>query len=84
MKFTTWTHVDGREVFDQIRKQLGKDIEGIFNEQYTPGPDCSIPLYMIPPEEYEDYEEEEVLISQVITKEAPYLLGETVYIDIDY
>jgi len=84
MKFTTWTHVEGREVFDQIRKQFGKNIEGDFNEQYTPGPECSIGLYMIPPEEYEDYNEEEILISQVILKEAPYLLGETVYIDIDY
>lgn len=84
MKFTTWTHVEGREVFAQIRKQFGKDIEGDFNEQYTPGPDCSIGLYMIPPEEYEDYGEEEILITKIITKEAPYLLGKTVYIDIDY
>lgn len=84
MKFTTYTHVDGHEVFSKIKERFGKDIEGIFNEQYTPGPDCSIGLYMIPPEEYEDYEEEEILISQAILKEAPYLLGETVYIDIDY
>lgn len=84
MKFTTWTHVEGREVFDQIRKQFGKNIEGNFNEQYTSGPDCSIPVYIVPPEEYEDYNEEEILISKVITKEAPYLLGDTVYIDIDY
>ena len=35
MKFTTWTHVEGREVFDQIKKQFGKDIEGEFNESFT-------------------------------------------------
>lgn len=84
MKFTTWTHVEGREVFDQIKKQFGKDIEGEFNESFTAMPESSIGLYMVPPEEYEDYSEEEILISQVILKEAPYLLGETVYIDIDY
>ena len=84
MKFTTQTHVEGHEVFTQIRKQFGKDIEGNFNEQYAPGPDCSVGLYMIPPEEYEDYNEEEILITKVITKEVPYLLGDTVYIDIDY
>ena len=84
MKFTTWTHVEGREVFAQVKKQFGKDIEGGFNEIFTPSQECSIAVYVVPPEEYEDYNEEEVLIAQVITKEAPYLLGETVYIDIDY
>jgi len=84
MKFTTWTHVDGREVFDQIRKQFGKNIEGGFSEIFMPSQDCSIPVYIVPPEEYEDYSEEEILISKVIIKEAPYLLGDTVYIDIDY
>lgn len=84
MKFTTRTHVEGREVFNQIKKQFGKNIEGNFNEIFAPSQDCSVAVYVVPPEEYEDYNEEEILISQVITKEAPYLLGDTVYIDIDY
>lgn len=84
MKFTTETHVDGYEVFDQVKKQFGKDIEGSFNELFTPAQQCSIPVYMVPPEEYEYYNEEEVLITQVIVKEAPELLDKFIYIDIDY
>ncbi len=84
MKFTTETHVDGYEVFDQVKWQFGKDIEGSFNELFEPAQQCSIAVYMVPPEEYEYYNEEEVLISQVILKEAPELLGKFIYIDIDY
>lgn len=84
MKFTTETHVDGYEVFNCVRAQFGKNIEGAFNEQFTPSQNCSVAIYMVPPEEYEDYNEEEVLISQVIVKEVPELLGKFIYIDIDY
>lgn len=84
MKFTTQTHIEGREVFAQIKKQFGKDIEKAFNEEYISWPYHSIRLYMMPPEEYEIYDEEDILITKVITKEAPYLLGEFVYIDINH
>ena len=77
---------DASEVFDAVQKKYGVDVEGQFNEKYCPPQDGAILFGTFDPEEeeWEDLEEYEHWVSDILTTDGGLYNGQSCYIHFSY
>lgn len=86
LKTKTYTHIEGSDLFHLCDPKRKYNVEGRFNEWFTPGQTCSI-LFCIPTEdqladEVDGEEWMQIIIDTLLENGFHY--GDAVYIDVDY
>lgn len=86
LKTKTYTHIEGSDLFRLCDPQRKYNVEGRFNDWFSPGQTCSI-FFWIPTEdeladEVDGKEWIQIIIDTLLANGFHY--GDGVYIDVDY